>query len=197
MSNLDFVRYGLLAPQQLHEISCLVYELDKRFYQHFGNSKEDVCFNISRILLESNSDCGFGEGILLNNELVGFYSCFDRRELTMRTSVSLKLLTTNIMNDKSKLIALRDKTQIFRNSLSPIPLDSFYLNKIGVFNKYRSAGVGRKIMKRFFSHASSKKYSLHVKKNNFRAIEFYHSLGFMTHEACSEYISLVKLNTAL
>ena len=197
MSNLDFVKYDQLTDKQLNEISCVVYELDKGFYQHFGNSKMDVCFNISRILLESNSDCGFGEGVLLNNKLIGFYSCFDRKEVIMRTSVSLKFLTANIINDKSKLITLRDKAQSFRSSLSPIPLDSFYLNKIGVFNEYRGGGIGRKIMTRFFLNAASKRYSLHVKKDNVSAIEFYRSLGFKVHENCLEYISMVKSNSRL
>jgi GNAT superfamily N-acetyltransferase len=190
MSKVEFVNFKTLTDSELNSVSQSIILLDPEFYKSISSSADEVIQIVSKIVLLSSSDCGAGEGMRVDGDLVGYISFFPTDELRMRSFAAMKVITDTLKIKDS--VTVKDflvHAQKFKKTVQPIdPYGvGFYLNKIAVFPEFR--GYGTILFDRYLQKAAE--YNLnpifHCRFDNHVALHFYKKMNFVMSSCDYKY----------
>jgi GNAT superfamily N-acetyltransferase len=190
MNNMEFVSFKTLSRSELNSISRSIISLDPEFYGAISKSKDEIVQVVSKIVLLSNSDCGSGEGLRVDGNLVGYVSYFPISERRMRGLVALKCIMDNLkLKNRDVAKDFLISAQQFQAMLQPFSsyTEGFYLNKIAVFPSFR--GYGRYLFEHYLQKSSEKKLTpiFHCRFDNQEALHFYQKMNFVASSSDYKY----------
>lgn len=175
----DLVFRRASENDNFNEIASLIYDTNKYMYPFWFNSKEEAIDVLSKLISEEGSIFNYNNMYVcynnLTNQIIGMVNAIDN--------------TINLNFDYDK-IASNDNTSITINSYIK-PLIENVLSKknkkymfipcICVNDKYRSKGIGTKLMGYFINQMEGsgfEEFELNCFINNLRAKNLFHSMGF-------------------
>lgn len=170
-----------------YAIASDVFDLDQGFYGVLFPDRKIALSNIVKMLDECGSDLGCGV-VAYNNDIpVGFLSYFPVEQKITRNLAGLKSCLDLSSSDNRRKLKL---VSAFQHQLAPIESSGCYLNKIIVFSGSQGLSFGFQLFQYFLQEAKTLKLPavFHVKRDNYKAINFYQRQGFEVENSEYEYV---------
>lgn len=179
-----------INKESLKSLVTPIFEMDEQYYSVFR--AEDCAFECVMVDLINNSlsDIGGGFCYVDDETILGFYCAYDINSQKQKQLYSLSKL---ICLSKS-IPEAKKQAHLFKELLSPLMADCYYLSKIFVEPSTRGKGVAQKLLSHYYSEAQRQEFAyagLHVKKSN-KAVSLYKKEGFEIFDDSATYISMVK-----
>lgn len=118
----------------------------------------------------------------LSGHIVGGYAAIPASTLSRTQMMSVMRLVKGLSADKQDAF-LRELPKNL-GTMPSLPVESFYLSRIAIAPSFQGHGVAGHLIEHFITSAMLQRYpsvSLHVRKENNRAINFYKKYGFKTY----------------
>jgi ribosomal protein S18 acetylase RimI-like enzyme len=151
---------------------------DPDFFSMLSQFCPDYRTRIIALALNKDSDISDPWIVMEDKLAIGLMAVHPLSEVQSRQLVSLRHYLDGIF-DK---VGFHEAIKKFSKNKTDINTpEALYLTRIYVSPNHRSRGIGQILMKKFLCHQFShdhKAYALHVRNNNFKAIEFYKKYGF-------------------
>lgn len=149
------------------DMERLIYDSLKEYYSLFG-SKKNVLYKIRKDFSVKEGELNKSLQLKINKKLIAVIFYYNYDEIKIRSISSF----LSLKNKKSlnKIKNYSKKIQILKIS------NSIYISRFSVNQKYLGKGFGSLILKKLIRIAIKKKkksITLHVNKNNYKAIKFY------------------------
>jgi GNAT superfamily N-acetyltransferase len=180
MKKINFVQFSLLSEEQLSVIALSIISLDSGFYNRISSNKREVVDTTVKLLQLCTTDCGAGEALLVDDDLVGFISYYPYSERRLRGLSALKIITDDLKKgDDNNVMKFILHAKKFQKLLQPVEqINCFYLNKISTLAN--GSGYGAMLFERYLQKAKEAKLEpvFHVRNDNEKALRFYQKMGF-------------------
>lgn len=194
-NKFSFVDIATLDEDGGLAAAYLIMESLPPYYKVEGIDEAEMANAVAGMLGEPGSEIGSGFAALCDDQVAGILNFIKAELLPGARLVGAQKLLKRLSGESIKLF--REHLRNYNADYGNVPGESLYLSRIAIEKGYQGTGLAGKMMERFLSlnKDSEKKqagFSLHVDRNNERAIAFYHKYGFTSDSSESRYLTMIR-----
>ena len=175
--------------------SYLIMESLPAYYNVDGINKAEMATAITAILGESGRYLEKGFAALCENKVQGVLTYLLGDELPMARLSGSQTLYKKLSRESG--MQFRNNLKHYDAGFGEIPESSVYISRFAVDRSYRGKNLASKMIEMFFNinlknSDKWKQISLHVDKENLRAIAFYKKHDFTLYNSGPRYLTMVR-----
>ena len=171
----------------------LIMESLPDYYVVNGIDDTEMATAIAGLIAKSGSEIESGFIAICNNKAIGILTYICSESLPSARLIGTQSLMRQLSKDSTKnfLTNLRS----YNTGFEVIPNNNIYLSRFAVDKQYRGKGLAGQLISKFlsmenFNSTTKKEASLHVNKDNKRAISFYHKCHFTISNEGEKYLTM-------
>lgn len=171
-----FTGVGDLALDEQTSVVRLVYASLPQYYDLFALPQEQLFGAIRADFDVAGSEVSAGKALIIDS-VAGVYFALPSKSLRKAQLIGLKGLLAKVPQDRRSEVA--GGISAFGRNVARIPFDSYYLSRFAVRPDLGGRGFAKKVLEEFLaSGPPNVPASLHVHRNNRRAMRLYEKSGF-------------------
>jgi ribosomal protein S18 acetylase RimI-like enzyme len=177
----DYLEAVELPAAQAEDAARLARLAFEDFYGLFSSDPERL-FPAIVAQFRNPSELNQVVAAVEDGRVVGIGSSYDAREMAERQMAGVRLLLEAADDHLAAARALRE----FRRNFAPPPADGAYLSRLVVAPERRGSGLAAELLARVERRAAGAglpQLSLHVRRDNARALAFYARAGYRPADA--------------
>jgi len=173
----------------------LVMEALPPYYEVDGIEEAEMANAVAAILGDPGSEIGKGFAALCGDQVAGILNFIKAESLPGARLVGAQKLLKQLSGESVKVF--REHLRNYNADFGDVPGGSLYLSRIAIGKGYRGTGLAGQMMERYLTlnNDSEEKqtcFSLHVDRNNERAIAFYRKFGFTSEDSETRYLTMTR-----
>jgi len=194
-SELTIVSLAELNKSQKLAAAFLIIESLPAYYLCEGVDTGEIASAVADQIGVQGSDIGSGFVTLSNAVVVGVVTYLQSAALSFAQLVEAQGILRSLSRESRCLF--RKHLEMYDRDFDTVPSGSLYLSRFAVDKKFRGGGLAKQMIDIFFNidrgkNEVSRLCSLHVDRDNQRAIRFYTKCGFVVQGSKSRYLTMVR-----
>ena len=174
--------------------SRLVMESLPAYYVVDGIDECEMASAVAAMLGKKGSEIEKGYAALYKGEVVGIFTFLYGEELPTARIVGTQTLFKHLSTDSAR--KFRNHLQHYNGGFGTVPRESIYLSRFAVDKDYRGSGLASRLLEVFLCLEDDNvrgrdQFSLHVDRDNERAIAFYSKHEFYMYHTGLRYLTMV------
>lgn len=193
--NISIVNISAIDESCRLSASYLVIESLPAYYKVDGVDELEMATAVAELIGKPGSEIEKGFAALNGDECVGILAFHRSESLPTVRLVGAQALFKHLSQASAK--QFRNHLKHYDAGFGAVTDASIYLSRFAIDERYRGSGLACQMMEIFLSmdHGIGvrlDKFSLHVGRENERAIAFYCKYGFSIHHKDSSYLTMVR-----
>jgi len=193
--NISIINVSKLDEAHRLSAAYLVMEALPAYYRIDGIDELEMATAVAGLIGESGSELEKGYAALCGDEVVGILTFLCSELLPPARLVGAQALFKRLSQDSAK--QFRNHLRHYDAGFGIVPDGRIYLSRFAIDQYFRGSGLASQMMELFLSLEDASgvrrdKFSLHVDRQNERAIAFYRKHGFGIHYTGSRYLTMVR-----
>jgi ribosomal protein S18 acetylase RimI-like enzyme len=183
---MQIVGTAELLPDQLGAIGKLNLLAYPGFYGRLQIPELNTIELCAELFFVKKGELANARFALEERSVIGFFAGIPSADLPAALSATaLHILKRVSAESRTHVLSVMEET---KRRLPPVPPGTHYLARLAVVPERWGGGLARMLMDAFFEEGISGAYSVHVERNNHRAIRFYTKLGFDMVSQTTHYL---------
>lgn len=192
-AGIPLVNLASLSDSCRLQAAFLVMESLPSYYRAEGIGAAKMAAGIAQMIGFPKSEMENGFAALDNGEAVGILTFLPGASLPAARLTGAQVLLRNLGPESGG--RFREHLKQYDADFGPVSLDSIYLSRLAIAEKYYGTGLAGRMMAKFLAVgevAGTKpgEFSLHVDRANSRATAFYRKHGFEVIASGTRYLTM-------
>ena len=155
--------------------AALLAESFVQFYNSLGLDQARLLAALADELVELGTEMEFTRTLIDADVPIGVMAAYPADQMAERQQASLFHLVSSFEDHAE---AIFEACASHAALVSTVPVGSFYLARLAIYDRYRGTGCAALMLRQLRSEAADRPVSLHVHSENVRAIALYERNGF-------------------
>ncbi len=185
-TQIEFISISNIQEKQRIPAAYLIMESLPDYYYVPNIDLAEMSRAVAVVIGKKNSETENGILVIMGNNIIGILTYLPAEKLATAQLIGAQSILKKLSPSSARIF--RQHLKNYNSDFKKIPPAGIYLSRITVQRNYRGTTIAFRLMKTLLKTHNA--VSLHVNKNNTRAINFYKKCGFIILEAGKQYLTM-------